>query len=74
MDHQHGTALPVVDPSVGMAVDPVCGMTVDPEAARATGRFSQYKGVDYFFCSRGCKLDFDEEPERYLDPTYEPSM
>jgi Cu+-exporting ATPase len=74
MDHQHGQALPVADSTAGMATDPVCGMSVDPEAARAAGRYSQYKDVDYFFCSRGCKLDFDEDPEHYLDSTYEPSM
>ncbi len=54
--------------------DPVCGMAVDPETARAKGLTSHYNGVDYFFCSRGCKLDFEEEPERYLDPSYTPSM
>ena len=27
-----------------------------------------------FFCGRGCKLDFDEDPERYLDPGYVPRM
>jgi Cu+-exporting ATPase len=71
--HHHGEALPMAGTSEA-ALDPVCGMTVDPEAARAAGRHSQYKGVDYFFCSRGCKLDFDEDPERYLDPGYAPSM
>jgi Cu+-exporting ATPase len=71
--HQHGEALPMAGPSAA-ALDPVCGMTVDPEAARAAGRHSHHKGVDYFFCSRGCKLDFDEDPERYLDPSYAPSM
>ncbi len=58
----------------GMALDPVCGMTVDPESARAKGLHSEYKGVDYFFCGKGCKLDFDEDPARYLDPKYTPSM
>jgi YHS domain-containing protein len=75
MDQHHAQGLPIAGMSTtGSALDPVCGMTVDPEAARAAGRHSQYKGVDYFFCSRGCKLDFDEEPERYLDPSYAPSM
>ena len=54
--------------------DPVCGMSVDPEIARARGLFSRYQEVDYFFCGRGCKLDFDEEPDRYLDPAYVPTM
>lgn len=43
--------------------DPVCGMTVEEgkEAAK-----SEYKGTTYFFCSRGCKVAFDKEPEKYL--------
>jgi YHS domain-containing protein len=56
------------------AVDPVCGMTVQPEAARAKGLHSSHEGSDYFFCGKGCKLEFDEDPKRYLDPTYTPSM
>ncbi len=56
------------------ATDPVCGMSVDPEAARAKGLHAEYEGVDYFFCSRGCKLDFQEDPKRFLAPGYQPSM
>jgi YHS domain-containing protein len=56
------------------AVDPVCGMTVEREAARAKGLTSTYDGIDYYFCGKGCKLDFDEDPARYLDPAYVPSM
>jgi Cu+-exporting ATPase len=56
------------------AVDPVCGMTVEPESARAKGLHSFHQGADYFFCGKGCKLDFDEDPKRYLDPGYTPSM
>jgi len=58
----------------GMAIDPVCGMTVEPESARVKGLHSEYKGVDYFFCGKGCKLDFDEDPVRYFDPLHQPSM
>ena len=50
----------------GPAIDPVCGMTVDPPAARAAGLHSQLGQVDYFFCSRGCKLELDEHPATYL--------
>lgn len=57
-----------------VAVDPVCGMTPDRETARAKGLTSTYKGVEYVFCGKGCKLDFEENPERYLDPNYIPSM
>ncbi len=43
--------------------DPVCGMIVEEgkEAAK-----SEYKGTIYFFCSRGCKVAFDKDPEKYL--------
>ena len=55
-------------------IDPVCGMTVDPETARAKGLHSSLNGADYFFCGKGCKLEFDDDPEQYLDPNYVPSM
>ena len=55
-------------------LDPVCGMNVEPEEARASGLLSRHADTDYFFCGRGCKLDFEEDPARYLDPGYTPSM
>ena len=58
----------------GKALDPVCGMTVDPQTQSAKGLTTNYKGTDYYFCGRGCKLDFDEDPEQFLDSSYEPSM
>ena len=54
-----------------LAKDPVCGMEVEIEGAQLT---FEYKGATYYFCSRGCLLDFREDPEKYLDPRYEPSM
>ena len=68
--HEHETS----DGTAASAVDPVCGMMVEPEVARAKGLHSAYQGADYFFCGKGCKLEFDEDPERYLDPSYIPSM
>ena len=68
-EHDHGEAA-----SGSQAIDPVCGMTVEPEAARSKGLHSPYEGTEYFFCGKGCKLDFDEDPERYLDLGYVPSM
>ncbi len=45
-----------------MARDPVCGMEVDPQsaAARAT-----YNGVTFYFCSQGCKEQFERAPAVY---------
>jgi len=45
------------------AHDPVCHMDIDP--ATAAGK-SEYEGTVYYFCSRGCKLDFDEDPAAVL--------
>jgi P-type Cu+ transporter len=53
------------------ATDPVCGMAVEIETAQLT---SDHEGQTYYFCGKGCKLDFDEDPEKYLDPAYVPSM
>jgi Cu+-exporting ATPase len=58
----------------GGEVDPVCGMTVDPEAARSRGLSATHDGKEYFFCGRGCMLDFKEDPAAYLSPGYEPHM
>ena len=54
--------------------DPVCGMHVDGEAAREKGLTSTYGEQEYAFCGRGCKLEFDDVPERYLAPDHVPSM
>lgn len=55
-------------------LDSVCGMVVDREAARGRGLVTDHRGTDFFFCGKGCKLEFEEAPERFLDPTYVPSM
>jgi Cu+-exporting ATPase len=52
------------------ATDPVCGMQVDA----TTNPFkAEHKGQTFYFCSRGCMLDFEDDPERYLDPSYQPA-
>ena len=51
--------------------DPVCGMDATPETAAA--KF-EYKGTVYYFCSPGCKRDFEKEPEKYLAAGYQPHM
>lgn len=38
-------------------------MDVDPKTA--TNK-SEYKGKMYYFCSPGCKKDFEKEPEKYI--------
>ena len=54
--------------------DPVCGMTVDPDRARQKGLTLTHEGTEYAFCGRGCLLEFRDDPKRYLDPAFSPSM
>ena len=54
--------------------DPVCGMNVDLHVARDMGLVTTHEGVEYAFCGKGCKLEFRDDPARYLDPAYVPSM
>lgn len=58
-----------VNADAEQAIDPVCGMTVN---ATTNPLKVEHKGQTYYFCSRGCMLDFQEDPERYLDPSYQP--
>jgi xanthine dehydrogenase accessory factor len=61
----------------GQAADPVCGMTVTPAAAgrspsggdrgsRPPGLALWHDGVDYYFCSAGCRRAFENDPDAYL--------
>jgi YHS domain-containing protein len=60
--------------SIDATEDPVCGMKVDPEAARARGLTFSHEGREYAFCSKGCLLDFKDEPAKVLAEDYRPSM
>lgn len=46
-----------------MAKDLVCGMEVDEKSTAAQ---YEYKGKIYYFCSPGCKMAFQKDPEKYL--------
>jgi YHS domain-containing protein len=54
--------------------DPVCGMTISQEVASAAGLTAEYEGQSYYFCGRGCKLEFLDDPKRFFDPDYLPHM
>ncbi|HET7684975.1 MAG TPA: YHS domain-containing protein [Candidatus Limnocylindria bacterium] len=56
------------------AIDPVCGMQVDRAEATAKGLTAEHQGQAYYFCGRGCFLDFTENPEPYFAADYTPSM
>ncbi|MFO1539961.1 MAG: YHS domain-containing protein [Chloroflexota bacterium] len=59
------------DAIASIAIDPVCGMEVETAGAR---HVTEHAGTRYRFCARGCLLDFAEDPEKFLDPDYVPSM
>jgi YHS domain-containing protein len=54
--------------------DPVCGMIVDLDDAREKGLTLTHAGREFGFCGKGCFLEFRDDPERFLDPAYEPTM
>ena len=46
------------------AADPCCGMTVDRRDP--PGGAAVHEGETYYFCARGCRLSFEEDPASYL--------
>ena len=56
---------------MSIAIDPVCAMEVEVESAQLT---AEHEGTTYYFCGRGCLLEFMDDPARYLDPDYRPAM
>lgn len=46
-----------------MAIDLVCGMEVDEKTAKFK---TKYQGKTYYFCAPGCKITFEEDPEKYI--------
>jgi Ala-tRNA(Pro) deacylase len=45
-----------------IVTDPVCGVAFDRRQARG---HSVYKGQTYYFCSLGCEMAFDDNPDGY---------
>jgi YHS domain-containing protein len=60
--------------TTAQALDPVCGMTVNREVASAAGLTVEHEGETYYFCGRGCRLEFLDDPKRFLDSEYQPHM
>jgi YHS domain-containing protein len=56
---------------MAIEIDPVCGMEVDTQA---TDLQLEHDATTYWFCGRGCLLEFRDDPDRYLDPDYKPAM
>ena len=57
---------------MAIAIDPVCGMEVD--TAHLASSRSSTTATTYWFCGKGCLLDFQDDPDGYLDPDHVPSM
>ncbi len=66
-DHHHDHS---GDGSATTVRDPVCGMNVD--LATTQHRLS-HDGVEYGFCSAGCKAKFVADPQKYLAPSFDPA-
>ncbi|HUI77576.1 MAG TPA: YHS domain-containing protein [Bryobacteraceae bacterium] len=46
-----------------ISVDPVCGKVINEATAAGHAEFA---GQYYYFCSRDCKVAFEEEPAHYI--------
>lgn len=65
MQNSHGHTASRLDRSTQEAVkDPVCGMTVDP---LTSAHHADHAGMEFHFCSAGCRTKFVAHPGRYLD-------
>lgn len=48
--------------AVTMAIDPVCGMSVEREKSFR----AEWKGQTYYFCARGCRDEFVNNPKKFI--------
>ncbi|MFI4964326.1 MAG: heavy metal translocating P-type ATPase [Caulobacterales bacterium] len=62
--HQHA-ARPDAAAASAKVKDPVCGMTVD---RLTTPHHAEHDGLEFHFCSAGCRTKFQADPTRYLTP------
>ena len=46
-----------------MERDPVCGMEVSDTS---NAESYEYKGKIYYFCTTLCKIQFEQDPEKYI--------
>ena len=54
--------------------DPVCGMAVDVSQAARDSLVLRHRDLEFSFCSRGCLLEFGDDPAWFLDAAYAPTM
>ncbi|GGN02618.1 copper-translocating P-type ATPase [Terrabacter tumescens] len=51
-----------ISPTGSLVQDPVCGMDVDPAT---TEHHLEREGHDHYFCSAGCRAQFETQPDAY---------
>jgi Cu+-exporting ATPase len=56
---------------MAIQIDPVCGMSVDDATALL---WHEHDGITYYFCGKGCLLEFKDDPAKFLSDDYVPSM
>ena len=56
---------------MAIEIDPVCGMEVDTSTSQLS---LVHDGKTYWFCGKGCLLEFRDDPEHYLSPDHTPAM
>lgn len=49
---------------VFVVLDVVCGMEIDEKTAKWK---TEHNGKTYYFCGPMCKMEFDENPEKYIE-------
>jgi Cu+-exporting ATPase len=57
--------------AMAIEIDPVCGMSVDTTTSQLS---LDHDGTTYWFCGKGCLLDFQDDPEAFLRPDATSSM
>jgi YHS domain-containing protein len=48
---------------MAIEIDPVCGMEVDTTTSQLS---LEHDGQTYWFCGKGCMLDFRDDPAAFL--------
>jgi YHS domain-containing protein len=51
-----------------MVRDPICGISLDENHSIRV----IYHGKLYHFCSHDCKVNFEDRPDEYAQPTHRP--
>ncbi len=67
----YSMGVPPEEDPMAIAIDPVCGMEVDTTTSLLS---FEHEGVTYWFCGKGCLLEFKDDPASFLAADHQPSM